>query len=375
MQLSSLTLRHFRNYLELNLSCGPRLNVLVGPNAQGKTNLLEAIFLLSTGKSPRVQLERELIMWGEQEAVIEGTVTGGGGPVTLRVELAREKRKRAWVNGNEVTRRSDFMGFFTTVFFTPDDLQMVKGAPAQRRRYLDLAMAQVDPTYRRYLFAYQRAMMERNSLLKNTPPLSGKEEEWEVWTGQMVMAGVHLVKKRMEAVGRLSLYASAVQQRISGGAEELSLVYVSSFLPKGILVEDPVRIEAAFWEKLRAIRQEEFRRGTSLAGPHRDDLFLAINGQDLRLYGSQGQQRTAALALKLAELEFMRESAGEYPVLLLDDVLSELDADRRRDLLDLVRQEVQIFVTGTDLADFPPAQLREGAIFTVREGQVLPVQP
>lgn len=286
-------------------------------------------------------------------------------------------------------RLSALFGHLNAVIFSPEDLQIVKSSPAHRRRFLDLELAQVDPAYRAALIDYQQVLLQRNNLLKGVGPgrdRRASREALAVWDEQLIRLGAKVLAKRLLAIRRLTVLAREAHSQITEGRETLDLQYLATLgwegreggpSPTDRVVADPESwreetLRQRLAAGLAAAYPIEIRRGTTLIGPHRDDLALAINGADVRAFGSQGQQRTAALALKLAELEFMKEEVGEYPVLLLDDVMSELDGARRRFLLDMVQPKAQMFVTTTGLHSFQPRHLQAGRVFEVRQGALSP---
>jgi DNA replication and repair protein RecF len=366
----SLQLQHYRNYEELSLSFSAGLNVIHGDNAQGKTNLLESIYLLSTGKSHRTNRDLELIASGANLLTAKALVTRQTGDLTLELTLGTETRKQLRINGITEQRIASLVGNLGTVFFSPDDLQLVKGAPVGRRRFLDIEISQLSQTYLHHLIAYTKVMQQRNTLLKR----EGVDRSLlEIYDQQLVSAGAQLVVRRSQSVARLAPLAAVYHETLSSGREKLQLGYESQVGPEaqGSVTE----AETALWRILEQRRRDELRRQITLVGPHRDDLAFSINGTDARLYGSQGQQRTAVLALKLAELQYMYEELGEYPVLLLDDVASELDPHRRHFLLHAVREGVQTFVSCTDLEDLMVrAWPSDHALFRVESGHVTKVE-
>lgn len=366
MWVRSLQLQHYRNYAELSLSFSPGLNVIHGDNAQGKTNLLESIYLLSTGKSHRTHRDLELIANGANLLTAKAMVARSTGDLSLELTLGTETRKQLRINGITEQRIANLVGNLGSVFFSPDDLMLVKGAPAERRRFLDIEISQLSQTYLHHLIAYGKVLQQRNTLLKR----EGVDRSLlEIYDQQLVSIGAQLVVRRAQSVARLAPLAAIYHETLSSGREQLTLGYESQVPAEahGSLVE----AENSLWRLLEQRRRDELRRQVTLVGPHRDDLAFSINGTDARLYGSQGQQRTAVLALKLAELQYMYEELGEYPVLLLDDVASELDPHRRHFLLHAVREGVQTFVSCTDLEDlmvraWPP----DHALFRVEAGHV-----
>jgi len=345
--LASLQLHHFRNYEALAVQFSPGLNVIHGDNAQGKTNLLEAIYFLATGKSHRSTHDQELIQQGADGLSAKATVVRKTGDLSLELALGHDSRKQLKINGIAEKKIARLVGNLAAVFFAPDDLQLLKGPPAGRRRFLDIELSQISQTYLYHLISYNRALAQRNSLLKQEPVDTGL---LSVYDEQLLSAGAQLIARRAQAVLQLAAIAQRFHRLLSEGKEVLRLEYQSQGA-------EPCQTPGAaeVYERLHSLlqqrRREEIRRQVTLVGPHRDDLAFWIDDRDARSFGSQGQQRTAVLSLKLAELEFMREEIGEYPILLLDDVASELDPHRRNYLLNAVEDGVQTFVSCTDLED------------------------
>lgn len=410
MRLSHLSLTNFRNYSRLELDLPDRLTVLQGANAQGKTNLLEAIHLLATGRSPRATAERELINWLALDeplpyARLEAEI--GEGREAQRLELVLELapsangsngptiRKQVRVNG--VAKRAlELVGRLRMVLFLPEDIGLVAGAPGERRRYLDIALCQVAPTYCRALGEYNRAMAQRNALLKRLRDEGGDPGQLNFWDERMAEQGSVLFHQRSQAVRDLDRIAAGLHHDLTSGAERLRLVYLPALDPEPVaggtpraangkarLLRDGApayhahsrdELREQFVTQLRRGRAREIAAGTSLLGPHRDDVAFSVDGRDLRAYGSRGQQRTGALALKLAEVQMMQEAVGDSPLLLLDDVMSELDAQRRHMLLEALAGGTQAIVTTTDWSDFSPELLGQARRLRVEGGRLLPVE-
>jgi DNA replication and repair protein RecF len=348
---SSLILRNFRNYTSLQIDWSYGVNIICGLNAQGKSNLLEAVSYLSTGSSFRSGKDEELIRWGQQFFYIQGTVLKNNIEYNLSVGYTRAGRKVAKVNGNQRKKLSDFIGILNTVIFSPEDLDIVKSNPARRRKYLDGEMIQLFPSYLHLIWQYQKIIFQRNNLLKEINGRKNKESLLAIWDEQLVDIGSKIIKKRMEVLKKLSPLARLMHRKITGGAEDLEIVYVGLEKDDVLKSADLNCLKDLFFEKLEKVRKEEISRGVTIVGPHRDDFKLIINNNDVKKYGSQGQQRTTALSLKMAELELMKSETSEYPVLLLDDVMSELDESRREHLLQIIGNKVQTFITATD-ADY-----------------------
>jgi len=403
-RLNYLSLSNFRNYIRLELNLPDRLTVIQGGNAQGKTNLLEAIHLLATGRSPRAGAERELINWLALEgplpyARLAGEI--GAGKEAQKLELVLELAPNGGNNGptvrkqvriNGVPKRTlDLVGRLRVVLFMPEDVGLVTGAPTERRRYLDIALCQIEPSYCRALSEYNRAVAQRNALLKRLRDFGGDPNQLAFWDGQMAEQGSTLIARRAHAIRDLDRLAAERHRALSGGSERLRLGYLPSADPHFVpgvqeggargrrrLAEAPAvyqavsreEIKERYLAQLRRARVQEIAAGSCLLGPHRDDLGFTVEGRDLRPFGSRGQQRTAALALKLAEVQMMQEATGESPLLLLDDVMSELDSARRRALLDALAGVDQAIVTTTDWNDFSPELLAQARTLQVEGGTI-----
>lgn len=347
-----MRLLDFRNYGELDVEPAPGLNVYVGANAQGKSNLLEAIAMLGTGKSFRTSRDADAVRYGTELATIagEGAVAAGG--VNLACTIAKGPggtRKTYTLNGRPV-RYASFLGKLRVVTFVPSDLQLAAGAPSQRRAFLNVALSQEDPRYYRDLARYRNALQQKNALLRAGDPPD--PELLAVYDREMIAAGTQIVLARTAFVETLARAASAAHARFTQNQEMLAVAYEPN-----VRFESPSAeaITAAFEARLKEVAVRERARGSAVAGPHRDDLTLALDGRSLAVYGSQGQQRTAVLALKVAEYAVARERAGEAPLLLLDDVLSELDEDRAGAFLAGVGGYEQAFVTATHLPNELPS--------------------
>ncbi len=372
MHVRALELSHYRNYRHLVVDLDPCLNIFVGDNAQGKTNLVESVYLLATGRSHRTFRDTDLIGWGEEEAQIRAQVETRMGSFTMRVILARNQRKRFWVGGEELRRQSELLGYLNVILFSPDDLQLVKGSPSMRRHFIDLGLAQVSKVYRHDLVNYTKVLQQRNNLLKNVAGRKARADLLHVWDEQLIQYGSQVMHRRALAIERIAGFADASHRRISGGDETLGVCY-QPFYGNMTEAAGPISVETIAGEFARALeasRFQELRRGTTLVGPQRDDILFEIDGKDARQFASQGQQRTVVLATKLAELEFMREEVGEYPTLLLDDVLSELDFTRRSAFLETIGNKVQTLLTTTDRGNFQPDDLLRSREYAIAEGQL-----
>ncbi len=364
MRVHSVRLRDYRNYQELELSLDGGVHIFLGQNAQGKTNILEAVSYASLGHSHRTRTDSDLIRWEKDAASLQLTLERMDVSQEIGFEFYRDKKRRILWNGHPIPTK-ELVGKLNTVLFSPDDLLLIKGAPSERRRFLDTEISQADPAYYREILSYARIMSQRNSLLKRIRERSSKREMLEPWNQQLAETAARVAGKRIEAVRKLHMLANLMQRRISDNEENLSITYEMHGS------DEKMTNDLFSWynKKLEETQETDILRGSTGIGPHRDDLVLSVNGVDLRSFGSQGQQRTGALALKLSELEFLRSETGEYPVLLLDDVMSELDALRRRQLLRFIEKEhIQTLITATDPAYFPQKDI--GIFYHVRAGTV-----
>jgi DNA replication and repair protein RecF len=369
MHLKSLSLVNYRNYDLLELNPSMSINVFYGFNAQGKTNLLESIYYLATTRSHRSNKDLELLKWDNPYFQIKGLVESHQRDYNLDITYQRDGKKIAKVAGLKKDRLPEYIGSLSVVLFSPEDLAIVKGGPKERRRFLDLQIAQISPNYAYQLIQYQKILSQRNNVLKTSWDLRKDSGQLDVWDTQLINIGSKILLKRFEVLRKLLPLAKLNHNKISAGKENLEIKYISSCPARPDFSSS--EIEDSYRTKLLSVRKDELSRGTTLIGPHRDDLNFYINNIDAKLFGSQGQQRSTALSLKLAELELMFVETGEYPVLLLDDVLSELDNMRRHYLLTSVRQKVQTFVTTTNLEFMDKEILSQAKIFRVDEGKII----
>lgn len=373
MHVARLVLSNFRNYRDLALELSPRVNAFVGANGQGKTNLLEALHVLATGRSPRGARDAELVLAGESALRIWARVERAEGPVEIDLRIGPSVRRQLRLNGLPHRRMTDLVGRLAVVFFGPDDLLLLKGPPSGRRRFLDILLSQVSPAYLHHLQRFSRALAQRNRLLRQVQAGRAPRDEIEAWEEPLVESGAEITVRRVRAVSALAPVAAEQHRLISGGTEELEVAYAPAVLEVDRAAADgPPAVGRILRHELERRRGEEIARAVTLVGPHRDDVALRIGGSDARAFASQGQQRTAVLALKLAELAYMRQVLGEPPVLLLDDVVSELDPDRRRHLLRAVDGGVQVLLTSTDPQDLAVQAWVPGhRLFEVRAGLVV----
>ena len=365
MKAGSLKLYNYRNYQQLDLRFSPGINIFLGQNAQGKTNIVEALYYAAMGHSHRTHNDGELIHWEQEAALVDFSFSRLEVENNLKIKLQKGKRRQLVLNGGKLTLK-ELIGSFNVVLFSPEDLFLVKGAPAERRRFLNTEISQASPAYYAELRRYTRLLQQRNTLLKRIRERKASSEMLDMWDEQLADSAAKIVKRRLEAVKKLKMLANLMQRRISDNRENLQLSYEFAAGKSENMTENLV---SWYNNALKECREFDIFRGVTSVGPQRDDLEFTVNGKSLKSYGSQGQQRTSALALKLSELEFLRSETGEYPVLLLDDVMSELDETRRRQLLAFVRREnIQTIITATDAAYFPHDE--KACYYQVQAGRI-----
>ena len=362
MFIESIELKNYRNYGELHMDFDPGTNVLYGDNAQGKTNILEAVYVCATTKSHRGSKDREIIEFGEDESHIKMQLRKDDVPYRIDMHLKKNKTKGVAVNGIPIRRASELFGIVNVVFFSPEDLNLIKNGPADRRRFIDLELCQLNRLYVHSLVQYNRVVIQRNKLLKELFFHPEYEEMLDIWDMQLASYGREVSQYRRKFIGELNELIRPIHQKLSGGKEELVIQYEPN--------TEADQLEAA----VKKSREADRKQKTTLVGPHRDDLSFYVNGIDIRRFGSQGQQRTAALSLKLAEIELVKKIKKEYPILLLDDVLSELDGKRQDHLLASIRH-IQTIITCTGLDDFISHSFQIDKTFRVVSGTVTCERP
>jgi DNA replication and repair protein RecF len=383
MHIRRLTLSDFRNYRRLELELPAGVLLFLGENAQGKTNILEAVHLVSTVRSPRTTSDSDLINWdgaeeGPAVARIEAQAERMSGPVRVEMavrgpgdELAGGRAgKRLRVNGTP-RRAAQVVGQISSVFFTPQDLDLIGGPPSLRRRYLDITLSQIDGRYLAALQEYLKVILQRNALLRRVREGLSRADELPFWEARMAENGAYIVRARAAASDRLAGLAAEAHVALSGEQEELRLVYEPRWAPDAddLSGKPEAELVAAFLQTLEQARPQEIRAGASLWGPHRDDLLFLLDGRSAAAFASRAQRRTAALALRLAEARFLLDATGDHPVLLLDDVLSEMDETRRRSVLDAVAGFDQVWITSAE-EEYARSALPDARVFMVKAGQV-----
>ena len=367
MIIESLELKNFRNYRELSLPLSPGVNLLYGDNAQGKTNVLEALFFCASAKSHRGSRDREMIRFQEEEAHIRLNLLKREVPYRIDIHLKKDKSKGIAVNGVPIRRASELFGVVNVVLFSPEDLNLIKNGPSDRRRFMDLELCQMSRAYVQVLLRYNQALQQRNRLLKDIPFRPELLETLDLWDSQLVSSGIEIIRFRRRFVDELKPVIRKIQDKLTGSTEPLTVLYEAS------------TSEENFAEQLLRSRDSDLKQRITSVGPHRDDLGFFLDreeaggkGMDLRRFGSQGQQRTAALSLKLSEIELMEHHLGDHPVLLLDDVLSELDDSRQKQLLSSIR-EIQTLITSTGMDHLVRQEFSVDRWFSVKDGVITAV--
>lgn len=360
MRINTLQLDNFRNYPQLALSFTNNINIFIGNNAQGKTNIIEALYICAMGRSYRTSVEQEVIRWQQPSGSIKAAFSRMGveNNVSFRflANSGKRRNKEIIYNDYEIKVR-DLIGSLNMVLFSPEDLSLIKGMPAFRRQFLDVEISQANPAYYRQLLQYNRILLQRNHLLKKIREDRLAYDLLAEWDEQLAAGAAAITLKRKEAVKKLAMLANLMHRKITANSETLAVQYQISGVGENEYLPPDVQLKGWYVEQLANLRQQDIYRGSTGIGPHRDDLQFMINGINIRSFGSQGQQRTAVLSLKLAELEFIKSENGEYPILLLDDVMSELDAARREHLLMFIKDKIQTFITATDKSYFPDYKL------------------
>ena len=374
MKIKSLKLLYFRNYLSTNIEVHPSLNVLVGNNANGKTNIIESIFCLALGKSYRTKSDSECIMFGETATAMSCIVNKNDRELDIMLGI-NNKGKSAKIAGIKKTKLTDFVGELNVVLFSPEDLQIVKGSPALRREFMNREFYQFSRIYHKYYLMYQHILKQRNSYLKDMR--KNPEDEMslaylETLTSQLAKVALYITKERVSFVQDISKLTYKNMLNISNGQETLKIKYKSSVLDALNISE--INDESFTEENLTKVMMkksfDDIMRGSTKIGPQHDDLEFYINDLDAKMYASQGQQRSIVLSLKLAEINYLKEKTGTYPVLLLDDVLSELDKNRQLKLLDAINENVQTFITTPSISDIKEDLLRKAKVFKIENGNI-----
>ncbi|MEE1039046.1 MAG: DNA replication/repair protein RecF [Eubacterium sp.] len=357
MKIKSLKLKNFRNYDLLSLDFDSATNIFYGDNAQGKTNILEAVYLCATTKSHRGTKDRDMIQFEQDESHIETVVEKRGVPYQIDIHLKKNSPKGIAINKMPIRKASELFGIINIVFFSPEDLNIIKNGPSERRRFIDLELSQLDKVYLNNLSNYNRIVNQRNHLLKDIHYQEHLMETLDIWDMQLVEYGTKIIESRKKFIDDVNKIIYNIHRNITGNKEEIRLVY------------EPNTGNYSLEEALKRSRERDLRMMSTSVGPHRDDICFMSQNIDIRKFGSQGQQRTAALSLKLSEIELVKRVTGDKPILLLDDVLSELDKHRQNYLLDSI-DDIQTLITCTGVEEFVNHRFSINKIYHVHDGHV-----
>ncbi|MDD4371607.1 MAG: DNA replication/repair protein RecF [Anaerostipes sp.] len=358
MIISSLELNNYRNYNQLKIEFSKGSNILYGDNAQGKTNILEAIYLASTTKSHRGSRDREMIQFGEEESHIRLNLNKNDIHHQIDMHLKKNKTKGVAIDQIPIRKSSDLFGFVPIIFFSPEDLSIIKDGPNERRKFLDTQLSQLEKLYLYQLSNYNKTLVQRNNLLKQIVYDKSLESTLEIWDKQLVKYGSEIIKFRKKFIHELNDMIDSIHYNLTGKKEKIHLKYDNS------IDEDD------FYNVLQRKRQIDLKYCSTSVGPHRDDICFIINDIDIRKYGSQGQKRTTALSLKLAQIQLLKNIMGENPILLLDDVLSELDTSRKAYLVESIK-DIQTIITCTGLEEFVHSDLKIDKTFQIKKGEIV----
>ena len=368
MFIKQLHLKNFRNYEQLEVQFENKVNVILGENAQGKTNVMESIYVLALAKSHRTTNDKDLIRWDTEYAKIEGRIQKNHGSLPMEL-IVSKKGKKAKYNHIEQKKLSQYVGNMNVVMFAPEDLNLVKGSPQIRRRFIDMEIGQISPVYLHEVGQLNKILKQRNHYLKQMQIKKQTDETMlDILTEQFIQSATKIVRKRFEFLHLLQNRATPIHEGISRELEKLKIRYKPSVEVSE--EQDLSKMINIYENKYNQVKQREIDRGVTLFGPQRDDLLFFVNDRDVQTFGSQGQQRTTALSIKLAEIELIHDEIGEYPILLLDDVLSELDHFRQSHLLNTIQGKVQTFVTTTSVEGIDHQTLKEASTFFVKDGNL-----
>ena len=360
MFIKRLQMLNYRNYNVLDISLGPHVNVFMGDNAQGKTNILEGIYYCAFARSHRTSKDRELINWNSDNALLSVTVGRERLDKRIDISILKDGKKAIQINKIKIKKIGELFGNFNVVMFSPEDLKIIKDSPGVRRKFIDMELCQLNPKYYYNLVQYNKVLNERNSILRNR---NINKDILDVYDMQLVEFGYNIIIDRLEYIEKLNKYSSKIHSDITSGKERIEFKYIST-------IKDLENIRENFYSLLEKNRVRDCERGITSVGPHRDDFNVLINDIDTKSYGSQGQQRTAVLTIKFSSLKIIKELTGEYPVLLLDDVLSELDFSRKRYVLSTIG-DIQTIITCTGIEDLYEYLDDKSKVFKVKDGEIL----
>lgn len=357
MKIESLKLKNFRNYDLLSVNFDESTNIFYGDNAQGKTNILEAVYVSGTTKSHRGTKDKDLIRFGIDESHIETVVEKNGIKYQIDMHLKKNSPKGIAINKIPIKKASELFGIINIVFFSPEDLNIIKNGPGERRRFIDLELSQLDKVYLSNLSNFNRIVNQRNHLLKDIGYDEAKLQTLDIWDMQLILYGSKIIERRKTFIREINKIISGIHKKLTGNKETIQIIY------------EPSNGQSTLEQALNKNKQKDLKIKSTSVGPHRDDIAFMAGNIDIRKYGSQGQQRTAALSLKLAEIELVKQSINDTPVLLLDDVLSELDKHRQNYLLDSIH-DIQTLITCTGVDEFVNHRFSVNKVFYVENGQV-----
>ena len=360
MFIKRLQMLNYRNYNALDIELCPNVNVFMGDNAQGKTNILEAIYYCAFAKSHRTSKDKELINWNGEHAFISVDVGRERLDKRIDISILKDGKKSIRINKIKIKKIGELFGNFNVVMFSPEDLRIIKDSPGVRRKFIDMELCQLNPKYYYNLVQYNKVLNERNILLRNRNTSS---EMLEIYDMQLVEFGYNIIRDRIKYIESLNKYAEKIHSDITSGKEKINFKYIST-------IKDLENIKENFYTLLKKNRSKDCDRGITSIGPHRDDFFVYINDIDTKSYGSQGQQRTAVLTMKFSSLEIIKELTGEFPVLLLDDVLSELDFNRKKYILSTIGH-IQTVITCTGIEDLYEYLDEKAKVFKVKNGEIV----
>lgn len=371
MYIDELKLIDFRNYSEANITFNPELNVIIGDNAQGKTNIVEAIFYSSFGKSFRTSRDRELIRDGSDMAYIKIGCKRRYKDLSIELRLWKNKKKEIKINRYNLSKLSELLGNINVVVFSPEDISLIKGGPAERRKFIDRELSNISRNYYNSIMSYNKVLNQRNNLLRSCQFNPSLINTIDIWDNQIIDYGVKVMRIRKNFIDKLNAISNSLHKKITNNKENIELKYITNIKYDDKDFEESVK--SNFKDCLLKKRDLEIKRGHTIYGPHKDDIGIYVNDKDIRVYGSQGQQRTSALSLKLSEIQIIHDEVGEYPILLLDDVMSELDKERQRYLVEGL-DDVQIFITMTELTPAIESISNRGNVYSIENGQVVDIQ-
>ncbi|MDU2491556.1 MAG: DNA replication/repair protein RecF [Clostridium celatum] len=360
MFIKRLQMLNYRNYNVLDISLGPHVNVFMGDNAQGKTNILEGIYYCAFARSHRTSKDRELINWNSDNALLSVTVGRERLDKRIDISILKDGKKAIQINKIKIKKIGELFGNFNVVMFSPEDLKIIKDSPGVRRKFIDMELCQLNPKYYYNLVQYNKVLNERNSILRNR---NINKDILDIYDMQLVEFGYNIIIDRLEYIQKLNKYSTKIHSDITSGKEKIEFKYIST-------IKDLENIKENFYLLLEKNRSRDCERGITSIGPHRDDFTVLINDIDTKSYGSQGQQRTAVLTIKFSSLKIIKELTGEHPVLLLDDVLSELDFSRKRYILSTIG-DIQTIITCTGIEDLYEYLDDKSKVFKVKDGEIL----